>query len=123
MIKIGALSYANLIKALMAGELTVRELAEETGLHYLTVCYYTRALHKVGAVHIVRWDEDACGRRTAKVFQLGAGKDAKRVKQTDAQRQASLRARKYAAKQLAVLAGKGRWVQVANGRLKYEEVV
>jgi hypothetical protein len=86
-IKVNALSYALLIKALRQGDMTLAELAEETGLHYLTVALYTRALHKVGEVHISGWAPDLLGRLSSKLYKLGPGRDAKRQPLTQGERQ------------------------------------
>ena len=67
------------------------ELAEETGLHYVTVRDYCKELHKVRAVHIARFEPDAHGRHTIKVYKLGSGHDARRIRMTGAQRQARSR--------------------------------
>ena len=86
MIKVNATAYAWLIKALRRGDMTLAELAEETGLHYLTVALYTRALHKVGAIHIADWAPDPLGRMALKVYKLGPGRDAKRRALSPAER-------------------------------------
>lgn len=78
MIKVGALTYANLIKHMQSGVFSCYELAELTGLHYVTVLEYARELYRVGAAHIVDWGCDKRGRATLKIYKLGAGKDAKR---------------------------------------------
>lgn len=87
MIKVNALSYARLIKALRPGDLTLAELAEETGLHYLTVALYTRELYKVKEVHIAGWAPDNRGRLLSKMYKLGPGRDAKRKALTNGERQ------------------------------------
>ena len=94
-IKINAISQAHLIKAMLDGTLTCRELAEETGLHYVTVLQYTRELHAVGAAHICLYEKDTLGRDSVKVYKIGIGKDAKREKMTGAQRQARSRSKRY----------------------------
>lgn len=122
MVKMNAVSLASLCFLLIQGDMNCMELAEETGLHYVTVLNYTRAMHKKGAVHIARWDADKNGRHLVKVYKLGPGKDAKRVRQTDSQRSEKYRAKKLAALQLAVMTGKATCVQAANGRLQYTRV-
>lgn len=102
-IKINAISQAKLIKLLLDGDRTCQELAEETGLHYVTVLQYTRELHREKAAHICRWDKDARGRDILKVYKLGVGRDAKRERMTSAQKQARVRSRKKMAKLLGVL--------------------
>lgn len=120
--KINAHFYAKLIKAMIPGDLNCQELADETGLHYVTVLEYTRELHKAKAAHIVRWEKDSRGRDGIKVYKLGSGKDAVRQRLTGAERQERVRARRAAAQKAAVLAGTGRYVAAANGRLRFEKV-
>ncbi len=92
-IKVNALTQAHLIKLLLDGDRTCQELAEETGLHYVTVLQYTRELHRAGAAHIHQYEKDSRGRCMIKVYKLGKGKDAKREKMTSAERQARVRSR------------------------------
>ena len=122
-VKIGALTYARLIKAMIPGDLTCQELADETGLHLLTVYQYTRELHAAGAAHIARYDTDCRGRSIIKVFKLGEGRDAKRQPMSKAERQQRVRDRVNTQRHLAVAAGRGRFVAAANGRLRFEEVL
>jgi len=93
-VKVNAICYAHLVKSLMHGDMTCTELAEETGLHYTTVLQYTRELHAVGAVHIARYDADARGRHLVKVYKLGIGRDAKRIRMTDYERRKRYLAKK-----------------------------
>lgn len=65
-----------LIKHLAEGRMTNRQLAEATGFSYLTVGRYTAALHQVGAAHISRFEVDARGAHTIRVFKLGSDDDA-----------------------------------------------
>ena len=88
LVKINAISQAQLIKAMLDGTLTCQELAEHTGLHYVTVLLYTRELHAAGAAHICFWEKDSHGRDCIKVYKIGEGKDAKRQKMTPKERQA-----------------------------------
>lgn len=90
-IKINAITQAHLIKLLLDGTYSCAELAEHTGLHYVTVLHYTRELHRAGAAHIASWEKDLRGRDLVKIYKLGAGKDAKRHKYTQAERQAAYR--------------------------------
>lgn len=92
-VKINALTQAHLIKLLLDGDRTCQELAEETGLHYVTVLQYTRELHRAGAAHITRYEKDIRGRDMIKVYKIGKGKDAKREKMTSAEKQARVRNR------------------------------
>lgn len=93
-IKINAISQARLIALMLEGIYTCRELAEETGLHYVTVLQYTRELRRAGAAHIARWEKDERGRDNLKIYQIGQGRDARRQRLTAAQRQARCRAKK-----------------------------
>jgi hypothetical protein len=121
-IKLGAYTNALLIKALLEGDYNCMDLAELTGLHYTTVSEYLRELCRVGGAHISAWEKDSRGRDVIKVYRLGAGKDAKREKLTGAERQARVRAKRDAERMQQVLAGKARYVQAANGRLRFEVV-
>ena len=122
MIKVNAMIYANLIVLMMDGAYTLHELADETGLHYLTVCQYTRAIYKAGAAHITAWQFDSRGFDSEKIYKIGPGKDAKRRKLTGAQRQARVREWQKAHKHAQVMAGKARYVKARNGRLRFELV-
>lgn len=86
-IKVNAISFAKLCALMVDGTRTKRELADETGLHYLTVCQYTRELHLAGAAHIVMWEKDSRGRDALPILKLGPGRDAARSKLSQAQRQ------------------------------------
>ena len=104
-VKIGAITYALLVKAMLDGVYTCIELAQETGLHYGTVLNYTREMHKAGAAHICRWEPDIRGRHLIRVYKIGAGKDAKRFKLTHAERQARVRAKHKNMALLKMMAG------------------
>ncbi len=119
-IKINAFTQGVLIKHLLEGIYSCKELAEITGLHYVTVQEYTRELHRAGAAHIASWEKDTRGRDVIKIYKVGTGTDAKREKLTGAQRQARVRAKKQALRMSQVLAGTSRFVQSANGRPRYE---
>lgn len=93
-IKINAILQAQLIKLLLEGTYTCAELAEMTGLHYVTVLQYTRELHRVGAAHIAGWEKDSRGRDLSKIYKLGEGNDKRRQKKTQAERQIAYRAKK-----------------------------
>lgn len=93
-IKINAFTQAKLIEALLDGVYTCVELAEMTGLHYVTVLQYTRELHRAKAAHICGWEKDSRGRDVIKIYKIGRGGDAKREKLSGAERQARLRAAK-----------------------------
>ena len=102
-IKINAILQAHLIKLLLEGTYTCQELADETGLHYVTVCQYTRELHRAGAAHIAAWEKDKRGRDLAKIYKLGEGNDKRRQKKTMAERQIAYRAKKKQLKLINIL--------------------
>lgn len=87
MIKVGALTYAKLIRELMEGPWSFVEMATNTGLHYHTVREYVNALHREGLVHIAGWDKDMLGRDCKPLWNFGQGRDKKRARLTAAQRQ------------------------------------
>lgn len=93
-VKVNALTQAQLIKLLLDGLYTCEELADLTGLHYVTALQYTRELHRAGAAHICAWEKDTRGRDAIRVYKLGAGKDAKRTKKTSAERARAYQAKK-----------------------------
>ncbi len=93
-IKINAITQARLIKLLLEGTYNCQELADETGLHYVTVLQYTRELHRMKAAHITAWEKDTRGRDVIKVYKLGEGRDAKRQKLSPADRQRAYRTKK-----------------------------
>jgi predicted ArsR family transcriptional regulator len=103
MIKINAITQAHLIKLLLEGTYTCQELANETGLHYVTVLQYTRELHRAGAAHISGWEKDPRGRDLAKIYKLGEGNDKRRHRKSDAEKQVAYRAKKKQIKLLEML--------------------
>ena len=121
-IKVNAMAYSHLIKALFTGDHTCEELAEITGLHKLTIYQYCRELHKAKAAYICRREPDKLGRHTVKVYKLGEAKDAPRVRMTGAERQAATRARTKAKELTLVMGGTAQYVQAANGRLRFERL-
>jgi predicted ArsR family transcriptional regulator len=94
-IKINSISQAQLIKLMLDGVYTCHELAEQTGLHYVTVLQYARELHAAGAAHICAWEKDSRGRDAIKIYKIGENRDAKRKKMTSAERQAKSRERRF----------------------------
>jgi hypothetical protein len=121
-IKINAFIQGVLIKDMLEGTYSCAELAEITGLHYVTVQQYARELHRAGAAHISSWEKDSRGRDVVKIYKIGVGRDAKREKLTGAQRQERVREKRRAQQMAQVMAGTARYVQVANGRLRFEVV-
>ena len=104
-VKINAFTQAKLIEAMLDGVYNCQELAEITGLHYVTVLHYTRELHRAKAAHISGWDKDSRGRDVVKIYRIGRGKDAKRERLTGAQRQARTREKKKAQEVAKIMMG------------------
>lgn len=89
--KINAFTQGVLIELMLDGLYDCHELADLTGLHYVTVQSYCRELHRAGACYIDHWNADRRDADTIKVYKIGRGTDAKRRKLTAAQRQARSR--------------------------------
>lgn len=92
--KLNGYTYAKLVAYMLDGVFNCQELADLTGLHYVTVLDYTRELHRTGAAHIAEFQQDARGVDTIKVYKIGRGEDAKRLKMTSVERTARYRAKK-----------------------------
>lgn len=102
-IKMGAVLYAQMCALMLQGDLTCQELADETGLHLVTVYQYTREMHRFGAAHIVRYEPDVRGRHIVKIYKLGKGKNAPRITMTPAERTARYRYKLRAIKEANLL--------------------
>jgi hypothetical protein len=94
-VKVNAMSFALLVKEMLAGVYTCAELAERTGLHYVTVLNYTREMHKAGSAHIVGWRRNKLHRYTVKIYGIGDMPDARKPYEakTPAQRTERYRAK------------------------------
>ena len=90
-VKMGAILYARMVEMMLHGTFSCQEIAEETGLHYVTVLQYTRELYRAGACHIAHWDKDKRGRDVTKIYKIGKGKDAARQRMSDADKAARYR--------------------------------
>ena len=102
--KVNAMSFATLMRLLVEGTRTCRELAQETGLHTPTVYDYMSYLHKYRVVHVCTWE--GVGRNAQRIFMLGDGTDAPRPKKTRQQIHQEYRARKSMADLLSRMVGK-----------------
>lgn len=91
--RVNSLSFAQLVKFLNEGLYSCKELADLTGLHYVTVLEYTRAMYRAKAVYICEWEADSRGRSLIKIYKIGNGKDAKRTKISGADRSIAYRAK------------------------------
>lgn len=98
-VRLGALSMAKVVRALLDKPRSVPELMDVSGLSTNTVHEYMRALRKEGVVHIGAWRRDATGRESLRVFKFGPGKDAARAKKSKAQIARECRERKREALQ------------------------
>ena len=92
--KVNQDTYARVFKILLTEPSTAHELAEETGLHSVTVQSLMRTLKKHKVVHVCEWEVDRLGRDVTPVYKLGEGRDKKRRRLTTAERHARSRARK-----------------------------
>jgi hypothetical protein len=84
-IRVNAITNAQLLSKVSEGVFTTHQLSEETGLCIRTIRNYLSAMHKVGVLHITDWEEDTGGRRSLKVYKLGAGKDMPKPRMSNAE--------------------------------------
>ncbi len=101
--KINHFTTAHLLTLLFDGLLPLEALAAETGLHYVTVCDFTRELHRARVLYIDHFDEDTRGRLTLTVYKIGRQPDAKRTPLTEAEKQKRYREGKKLREQQAAL--------------------
>lgn len=121
-VKMNAVAQAQLIKLLIQGAYSCKELAEMTGLHYVTVLQYCRELHEAEAVHICMWVKDERGRDLTKIYKLGEGNDKKRQRIPDKVRQAKYRDKIKQQRMQEVIAGNAEFVDHNNGEMGYREI-
>ena len=95
--------FSIMVKLLYDGTRTCAELAEETGLHVLTVYDWTREMHRQGIIHICMWEGE--GRNSVRIFKMGPGRDAPRPVKERSRIHAEYRARQKAAQLLQRMAG------------------
>lgn len=95
-IRMGAISYAKMVKLMIEGQYTCPQLAEMTGLGMKCIYHYTRELHREGAAHICDWGQDTKGRSFVKVYKIGWGIDVPRPIISDKDRSRLYRLRKKA---------------------------
>lgn len=94
--KVNAVSYAKLIALMLDGTRDNQELADETGLHPVTVQVYARELRRAGAAFISQRRPDELGRHTIKVTQIGRGVDAAPIRKSPMMRARDMRKRRRA---------------------------
>jgi len=94
-VKVNAMSFAILVKEMLAGEYTCEQLSERTGLHYVTVLRYTREMHRAGSAYICAWRMDKRRQYVLKVYGVGNREDVDKPRKakTPAERQLKYRAK------------------------------
>jgi hypothetical protein len=95
-VKVNALSYGIMLRYFIDhGHATIKELADESGLHPQTVKDWLAIWHnRLKLIHIGGWERNAYGRPTVIVYHWGEGKDAPRPKKSMAERARTWRANK-----------------------------
>lgn len=105
MIKMSCISMAQMMKCLMEGIYSCREIAEETGLHYITVLQYTREMHLAGVLYIKAWEKDSRNKDAIRIYAFGNKPDAKRKTLSMAERSHRRREKIKQMKLLQCMAG------------------
>lgn len=73
-----AIAFAIILRELLDGPCTARELAEETGMRHDTILGWIRAMRRQHALYVSSWVEDTNGRRSVAAYSLGRKADAQR---------------------------------------------
>ena len=73
-----AVAFAIVVRELLDGPCTARELAEETGMRPETVLGWIRAMRRQHVIYVCHWVEDSQGRRGTAAYALGGKADAPR---------------------------------------------
>ena len=90
---INYLSVAALMRALLDGPATVKDLMHESGLSACTCRRYVNALRKARVIHVKLWDVDSYGKRSLASYAIGDKTDAPRNPKSSAEREAARRER------------------------------
>ena len=97
----GARHYAKFTEILMKTGGTTDEIVEHSGFHESTVYRYIKALREIPCedknhrmLRIIAWAPDKRGYRTCPVYKLEIGRDAKKVRMSDAEKSRNYRQRK-----------------------------
>lgn len=90
---INYLSVAALMRALLDGPATVKDLMHESGLSACTCRRYVNALRKARVIHVKLWDVDSYGKRSLASYAIGDKDDAPRAPKSNAEREAARRER------------------------------
>lgn len=101
--KVNAMTFSILCRLMMDGTRTCKELADESGLHIMTVYDWTATLHKYGVIHICMWEGE--GRNSVRIFRFGPGTDSPRPIKPRSKVHAEYRAKKKAMQLLQRMAG------------------
>lgn len=91
MFKVNQDTYARVFARLIAEPATARQLAEETGLHVVTVQNLMRCFKKHKLVHVTDWDQDTLGRDRTPIYIFGKGKDKAKYCKSSAEKAKSWR--------------------------------
>jgi len=92
-VKVNAMAFADLVRDLLDGQFTCEELAQRSGLHYVTVLNYTRAMYKTGAIHICAWRMNNHRMYVKKIYKIGDYQDAPKPRKALTHAERSLRYR------------------------------
>ena len=90
---INVIAVAKMIGAISEESQSLATLIKLTGLHHQTIMRWLRELKKNNAVHIEYWAEDPFGRRSIRMWKLGAGDNAPRPLLTDQERRRRYRSK------------------------------
>lgn len=77
-LRVSYLSNAMLIRELIDGPCTARDLSQATGLAFRTVSNYLMAMHRKGCIRITAWERDQSGKQSIRAFGFGEGVDAEK---------------------------------------------
>ena len=77
--RLNATLNAILIRELLDGPCTVKDLAAATGMHGSTVAGYLLAMKRKRCVRIAGWERDSSGKQSIRAFALGDGPDARKA--------------------------------------------
>jgi len=98
--RINAYTFTKLVGLLIEGTQTMYELAEATGLHYVTVQNYCREMLRQKVIHIAAYVDS--GRDAKRVYKLGKGENARRRRKSRAAISRDYKARIRAKKSLPI---------------------
>lgn len=76
--RLNAILNALMVRELMNGPCTCKDLVVVTGMERRTTLSYLRELHRAKCLHIVGWECDTLGRERSPIYELGEGRDTPR---------------------------------------------